>query len=60
MRKGGWWEKLWRPPRWGLAHEAFSMWVEACVFILPLRLAVVNDVWDNGVTDVTVGVIAQG
>ena len=25
-----------------------------------LRLAVVNDVWDNGVTDVTVGVIAQG
>ena len=25
-----------------------------------LRLAVVNDVWDNGVTDVTIGVIAQG
>ena len=25
-----------------------------------LKLAFVNDVWDNGVTDVTVGVIAQG
>ena len=28
-------KKLWRPPRWGLAHEAFGMW---------LRFAFVNDV----------------
>ena len=28
-------KKLWRPPRWGLAHEAYSMW---------LRFAFVNDV----------------
>lgn len=47
-------EKLWRPPRWGLAHEAFSMWVEVCFC---QRCSVCETL---GAADVTVGVIAQG